>query len=158
MTRPARHLLAASALAVALVTGCGTPQPAPEPAPAPSSAPSAGPTAAPGATPDEAVCAEYRTDESVLRRTVQAMQRMPVLPAGVNLVLLDVRRVAQTPGVQDPELVAAQAELVAAIDDLDVQGREGLGPEGNAVTDAVQFDTDRILAALTEIERVCGNP
>jgi hypothetical protein len=88
---------------------------------------------------------------------VQAMQRMPVLPAGVNLVLLNVRMVAGTPGVQDPELAAAQAELVAAIDDLDVQGREGIGPDGNAVSDAVQFDTERILAALTEIERVCGN-
>jgi hypothetical protein len=102
------------------------------------------------------VCAEYRTDDSVLRRTADAVARMPVLPAGVNLVLLNTRMIAQTPGVQDPELVAAQAELVAAIDDLDAQGRALVGPEGSAVTDAVQFDAARITAAVTEIERVCA--
>jgi hypothetical protein len=154
--RGARVLLPAAVLAAAVLAGCGTPAPpAPTPsAPTPSAAPPS--PSAPAVSPDEAVCAEYRTDDSVLRRTVQAMQQMPVLPAGVNLVLLNVRMVAQSPGVQDPELMAAQAELVAAIDDLDVQGRALIGPEGNAVTDAVQFDTARILAALTEVERVCG--
>jgi hypothetical protein len=138
------------ALALLLV-GCGTAAPAPAPSTVPPP-----PSTAAAATPEDVVCAEYRSSGSVLRRTVEAMQRMPVLPAAVNLVLLDVRRVAGTPGVQDPELQAAQAELVAAIDDLDAQGRALVGPEGDAVTDAVQFDPARILAALTEIERVCG--
>ena len=137
-----------------LLAGCTGAPSAPAP-PAPSAAP-APPSATAAATPDEAVCADYRGTGSVLRQTVEAMQRMPVLPAGVNLVLLNVRMVAATPGVQDPELQAAQAELVAAIDDLDAQGKALVGPEGNAVTDAVQFDSARILAALTEIERVCA--
>ena len=150
-----RALLAAAAGALVLA-GCGTPAPAPT-APAPTAPAPTAPAPTPaGRAPEEVVCAEYRTDDSVLRRTADAVARMPVLPAGVNLVLLNTRMIAQTPGVQDPELVAAQAELVAAIDDLDAQGRALVGPEGSAVTDAVQFDAARITAAVTEIERVCA--
>jgi hypothetical protein len=83
---------------------------------------------------------------------------MPVLPAGVSLVLLGVRQTALTPGVQDPALAAAQVELVAAIDDLDAQGRRLIGPEGDAAQDAVQLDTARVMAALGEVERICGAP
>ena len=83
---------------------------------------------------------------------------MPVLPAGVSLVLLGVRQTALTPGVQDPALAAAQLELVAAIDDLDAQGRRLIGPEGDAAQDAVQLDTARVMAALGEVERICGAP
>ena len=149
-----RALLAAAAGALVLA-GCGTPAPAPSPVPAPTAPVPTAPTPAGGA-PEDVVCAEYRDSDSVLRRTADAVARMPVLPAGVNLVLLNTRMVAQTPGVQDPELVAAQTELVAAIDDLDAQGRALVGPEGSAVTDAVQYDAARITAAVTEIERVCA--
>jgi hypothetical protein len=173
MKRPAAALapvvaLGAAALGLALA-GCGPSAPAPaapsSAAPPPVAAPgsTAPGSAAPGGTaaavtPDEVVCADYRDRESLLRQTAEAVERMPVLPAGVGLVLLGVRQTALTPGVQDPALAAAQAELVAAIDDLDAQGRRLIGPEGNAAQDAVQLDTARVVAALGEVERICGAP
>ncbi len=168
MRRPAAALgpvaaLGAAALALALA-GCGPSAPAPaaptSAAPPPAAAPgSTAPGGAAGAaTPDEVVCADYRDRESLLRQTAEAVDRMPVLPAGVSLVLLGVRQTALTPGVQDPALAAAQVELVAAIDDLDAQGRRLIGPEGDAAQDAVQLDTARVMAALGEVERICGAP
>jgi hypothetical protein len=153
------RLVVAAALGLSLA-GCSTPAPAP-PAPAP---PVAAEPAAPSSTgpaaasPDAAVCADYRDRGSLLRETTDAIQEMPVLPAGVGLVLLGVRQTALTPGVQDPDLAAAQAELVAAIDDLDAQGRTLVGPDGDAARDAVRLDAARILRALTEVERLCGAP
>ncbi|CAA9446227.1 MAG: hypothetical protein AVDCRST_MAG66-4434, partial [uncultured Pseudonocardia sp.] len=129
--------------------GGGPPPPPPAPPPPPPG---------PAAPPDEVVCADYRDRESLLRQTAQAIERMPVLPAGVGLVLLGVRQTALTPGVQDPALAAAQAELVAAIDDLDAQGRRLIGPEGNAAQDAVQLDPARLFTALDAVERICGAP
>ncbi len=154
----AGRLVVAAALGLALA-GCSTPAPAP-PAPAaePAAPSSTGPAAAPTASPDAAVCADYRDRGSLLRETTDAIQEMPVLPAGVGLVLLGVRQTALTPGVQDPALAAAQAELVAAIDDLDAQGRTLIGPDGDAARDAVRLDAARILRALTEVERLCGAP
>ncbi len=145
------------------LAGCGPPAPAPAaptpPAAAEPAAPSAtGPAGAPTASPDAAVCADYRDRGSLLRETTDAIQEGPVLPAGVGLVLLGVRQTALTPGVQDPALAAAQAELVAAIDDLDAQGRTLIGPDGDAARDAVRLDAARILRALTEVERLCGAP
>ncbi len=153
----AGRLVVAAALGLALA-GCSTPAPAPT-APAEPAAPSStGPAGAPTASPDAAVCADYRDRGSLLRETTDAIQEMPVLPAGVGLVLLGVRQTALTPGVQDPALAAAQAELVAAIDDLDAQGRTLIGPDGDAARDAVRLDAARILRALTEVERLCGAP
>jgi hypothetical protein len=140
------------------LAGCGPPAPAP-PAPAEPPAPSrTGPAGAPPASPDAAVCADYRDRGSLLRETTDAIQEGPVLPAGVGLVLLGVRQTALTPGVQDPALAAAQAELVAAIDDLDAQGRTLIGPDGDAARDAVRLDAARIQRALAEVERLCGAP
>ncbi|MBW0090573.1 hypothetical protein I4I73_05765 [Pseudonocardia sp. KRD-184] len=152
MRRPA--LVAAAALAaLTVLAGCGG-DPAPAPPPATSAAPA--PSAAPARTPEEVVCADYTDTRSVVRQTAEAIEEMPVLPAGVAVLLLGARQVATTSGVTDPEIRAAQAELAAAIDDLDAQGRALLGPDGNAAQDAVRIDAARILAAVTEIERVCG--
>ncbi len=150
--RPLARAGAVAGVLGALLAGCGAPDPAPAPAPPPSAA---GPTAG-APTPEETVCADYRTQDSVLRQTADAVERMAVLPAGLSLLLLNVRQVAQTPGVEDVALAAAQLELVAAIDDLDAQGRALLGPDGNAATDAVRLDAQRIQAAVDEIERICG--
>ncbi|GAA3230559.1 hypothetical protein GCM10017691_23640 [Pseudonocardia petroleophila] len=153
MKRPAIALVTTLA-ALSVLAGCSTAAPAPE-APAPASA-APGPSGAVAATPEDVVCEDYTDSQSVVRQAADAMTRMPVLPAGVAVLLLGARQVATTGGVTDPEIVAAQAELVAAIDDLDAQGREQLGPDGNAARDAVQLDAQRILAAVTEIERVCA--
>lgn len=138
----------AALLLAGVLTGCGGAAPA-EPAPAPTGG-------ATGGT-DAAVCNEFSgTGRSAFRQAVEAAQGMPVLPAAVAIIGLGPRQVASTAGAENPELVAAQEELVAAIDDLDAQGRELLGPEGDAAQDAVQLDVARALAALDEIERICA--
>lgn len=150
MRRPATVLATVTVLGV--LAGCGSAPAPPAPAP-PEPAPSAAPAPA---TPEDVVCQDYTDSQSVVRQVADAMTRMPVLPAGVAVLLLGSRQVATTGGVTDPELRAAQAELVAAIDDLDTQARALLGPDGNAAQDAVELDAQRILAAVTEIERVCA--
>ncbi|MBW0116342.1 hypothetical protein [Pseudonocardia abyssalis] len=152
MKRPA-IALATTLAALSVLAGCSTAA-APAPASTPSAAPA--PTGAAPATPEDVVCADYTDSQSIVRQAADAMNRMPVLPAGVAVLLLGAREVATTGGVTDPAIVAAQTELVAAIDDLDAQGRALLGPDGNAAQDAVQLDATRIVAAVTEIERVCG--
>lgn len=155
MRRPA-FVAAAALAALAVLAGCGT-EPAPAPAPPPATSTAPAPGAAPAQTPEEVVCADYTDTQSVVRQTAEAIERMPVLPAGVAVLLLGARQVAATTsGVADPEIVAAQTELVAAIDDLDAQGRALLGPDGNAAQDAVRIDAARLLAAVTEMERACG--
>ncbi len=139
--------MAGAVAAVAVLAGCAAPGPAgPTASPAPSAAP----------VPEDVVCAQYTGGESLVRRTAESLERMPVLPAALALVLFDTRQVASTPGVRDPELQAAQDEIVAAIDDLDAQGRELVGPDGDPAGTAVQLDAARILAAVAEIERICA--
>ncbi len=139
---------AAALLLAGTLAGCGTAAPT-EPAPAPA------PSGATGGT-DAAVCTEFDgTGRSAFRQALEAAERMPVLPAAIAIIGLGPRQVASTAGAQNPELVAAQAELVAALDDLDAQARALLGPDGNAAQDAVQLDATRALAALDEIERIC---
>lgn len=153
MTR-VRPALALTALA--LLAGCGAAAPqAPEPAPA---------TAQPAPTTDadrsaeDAACLDSAKTAGTVRSIAAALQEGPVLPAGVALFLLDARVRAARPGIDDPALLAAQAELVAAIDDLDAQGRALLPPGGSPAQNRVQLDPTRIVAAITEIERVCGTP
>jgi hypothetical protein len=124
------------------------------PAAAPPAASSPGPVSpAPGSEPG---CADYTTTVSTIRGIADALKRGPVLPAGVALFLLGPRTRAAAPDPADPALTAARAELVAAIDDLDAQGRALLPAGGNPARDAVQLDPARILAAAAEIERLCG--
>jgi hypothetical protein len=148
--RPVGRALAAAALLGALAA-CGGPAGAPPPPiPAPADAPQV-----PAPSPDEAVCAAHRATADTVRGIARAVEQGPVLPAGVALFLLDARnRAAQ--GARDPELAAAQAELVAAIDDLDAQARALLPPDGNPARDAVQLDPTRVVAAVEAVERVCG--
>ncbi|MDN5931838.1 MAG: hypothetical protein L0I24_12380, partial [Pseudonocardia sp.] len=113
------------------------------------------PSNAPAVSPEDRVCSEYLDDQSLVRRIATTAAQQPVLPAAIALVLLDSRGIATTPGVTDPELLAAQQELLAAIDDLAAQGRALLPPGGNPAQDTVKLDAERILAAVAEIERVC---
>lgn len=146
-----RARIAATLVPLAVLAGCAAgPEPAAPPAaPAPTSA-------APAGSPEERVCSEYGDDQSIVRRIANTLVQQPVLPAAIAIVLLDSRGIATTPGVTDPELLAAQTELVSAIDDLDAQGRDLLPPGGNPAQDTVQLDGERIVAAVTEIERVCA--
>ncbi|MDN5931198.1 MAG: hypothetical protein L0I24_09060, partial [Pseudonocardia sp.] len=72
--RPAR--IAAALVPLAVLAGCGSPEPvaptAAPVAPAPSSAP------APAATPAERVCSEYGDDQSLVRRIATTAAQQPV--------------------------------------------------------------------------------
>lgn len=148
------------AVTLGVLAGCGGPAaPAAAPPVAPPVAPSVPPsTAAPDRTPEQLACEQLKGTAGTVRRIAQQAERGPVLPAAVALLLFDPRRLATQPGVQDPELLAARAELVAAIDDLDAQGRALLPPGGNPVQNAVQLDMTRILAAVERLEALCSTP
>jgi hypothetical protein len=145
-----------------LVAGCSAP--AAPAAPSPTSSASAAPSTAPGTgaptsaakSPDDAACAADPGTADTVRGIAAVAQKEPVLPAAVALLLLDSRQKAAARGLTDPALIAAQAELVAAIDDLDAQGTAGLPPNGNAAQDKVQLDMARILAAVTAVEKACA--
>ena len=146
-----RRLLVA--LVVLVLAGCSSPG---APAAAPTTVPSAAPTTAAGKSPDDVACANDPGTADTVRGIAAVAQKEPVLPAAVALLLLDSRQKAAAPGLTDPALVAAQTELVAAIDDLDAQGKAGMPSGGNAAQDKVQLDMTRILAAVAGVEKACA--
>lgn len=156
--RRIRYVLAAVALGV--VTGCGggsAPAPAPAPAPPATSVappPSSGSAAAPSR--DQAFCDAFPETASGLRTVTGAIERGPVVPAAVALFLVNPRSVAGEPGIQDPELAAAAAELVGAIDELGAQGAALVPPGTNAAETTVELDAARLTAAVERIERACA--
>jgi hypothetical protein len=161
----------AGVVLVGLLAGCGSGATDANP-PAPSSAASAAPevsaaapptgsspgaAATPGPGAGEPACADYTTTVSTIRGIADALKRGPVLPAGVALFLVGPRMRAAAPDAGDQQLTAARAELVAAIDDLDAQGRALLPAGGNPARDPVQLDPARILVAAAEFERLCSS-
>jgi hypothetical protein len=154
--RRTRNALAAATL-LGVLAGCAGPAAAPAP-PVPAPAPSA-PAApsSPGPSGDQAVCAAHsETADTVRNLVVPAMRSGPILPRAAAFLLLNSRNRAATPGVEDPALAAAQAELVAAIDDVDAQGRAGLPPGGDPGTTPVQLDPTRLVAAVEAVEKACA--
>jgi hypothetical protein len=135
-----------------LLAGCSAPAPAPT---APSATGTGAPTSA-AAGPDDVACSADPSTADTIRGIAAVAQKEPVLPAAVALFLLDARQKAAAPGLTDPALIAAHAELVAAIDDLDAQGKAGLPPNGNAAQNKVQLDMKRILAAVDGVEKACA--
>ncbi len=151
-----RRIPAAVAL-IGVLAGCGGgAATAPTPPAAVPDPPVATTPAAAAAAPTGGACADYDKTVSTVRGIADALRRGPVLPAGVDLFLLGPRAQAANPEDADPELVEARAELVAAIDDLDAQGRALLPPGGSAARDPVQLNPDRILAAAAVFERLCS--
>lgn len=138
-----------------VLAGCGgAPSEASAPPPATTAAP---PTTAAAPVRDEAFCAEFASIRNAVGQIDTAAGRGPVLPAAVALLLLAPRSAASAPGISDPELGAALDELVAAIDEVDAQGRERLPEGGNAATDAVPLDTARLVAAVESVEQACAD-
>ncbi|HWM58034.1 MAG TPA: hypothetical protein VNO83_09380 [Pseudonocardia sp.] len=166
MTPRTRRRIAATVLPgllAGLLLGCAAPEPAADTGPAPMPAPVAGADAAAGPTDTAGraaagggMCADHDNTVSTVRGVADALASGPVLPAGVALFLTTPRARATVPGVADPALIAAGAELVAAIDDLDAQAVALLPPGGNMVRDPVQLDPTRIRAAAAELERLCA--
>ena len=143
--------LAAALVAAALVAGCGGgAEPAPPAPPTASSAPSSA-----AAASDEQVCAAVPGIIAAAEGIDGAVAEGPVLPAGVALLLVAPRQAAASANVTDPELAAALAELVAAIDDLDAQARAALPEGGNAVENPVLVDADRLVAAAEAVQAEC---
>ena len=139
---------AAVALLVgAVLAGCGG-APVP-PTPVATASP-------PSAEADAAACRRHTDVGGHVRTLAGKIDAQPVLPAAVALLLLSPREAYATPGAQDPALVAALAEVVAAIDDLDAQGKALVPPDGNPAETAVQLDPTRVRAALDGVDRLCG--
>ena len=139
------------ALAGALLAGCGGGV-----APAPPPAPTVAPPVAPAAEADAVACQRHGPASESVRRVAGAIQAGPVLPAGVALFLIGPREAYTMQGVRDVELAAAMAEVVAAIDELDAQGKALLPAGGDAANDKVQLDATRVVAALDAVERACA--
>jgi hypothetical protein len=140
-----------------LLAGCGSAGPADPPPAPPAPAPVVPtPSAVPAAEAGGPACTDADITVSTVRGIADALERGPVLSAGVELFLTGPREQAAAPQAAGPELTRARAELVAAIDDLDAQARALLPPGGNAARDPVQLNPTRILAAAAEIERLCG--
>ena len=150
--RPAGWSPLLGAVLVGLLAGCGAAAPAPAPGPTAAPAP-----AAAGAEAGAPACANAPVTISTVRGIADALERGPVLPAGVELFLTGPREAAVAPDPSGPELAAARAELVAAIDDLDAQAVALLPPGGNVTRDPVQLDPTRIRAAAAELERLCAS-
>lgn len=142
--------------ATLLFAGCSAPATPAAAAPTTSAAPGTGAPTTTAKGPDDTACASDPGTADTVRGIAAVAQKEPVLPAAVALLLLDSRQKAAAPGLTDPALIAAQAELVAAIDDLDAQGKAGLPPNGNAAQDKVRLDMKRILAAVTTVEKACA--
>lgn len=149
----ARHRGAAQLImALALVGGCAGPAPA---APAPAVTPAPAATPAP-VNPDAAACKDAPGTADTVRMIADTVKKGPVLPAAVALFLLDARQKAAAPGISDPALQAAQQQLVAAIDDLDAQGKAKLPPGGNPAADTVTLDMTKALAATAAVRKACA--
>lgn len=147
-------------LAVGLtVAACSGPGPSTPPAqPTDVASTSAAPvqTTVRAADGDTAACTSAPGTAETVRDIAATAGRGPVLPAAVDLFLLDARQEAAAPGITDPALRAAEAATVAAIDDLDAQGKAGLPPGGNPVRNAVRIDPSRALAAVVAVAKACA--
>ncbi len=152
------RLVPAVLAAGVLLVGCSAPAgpAATTPAATPSAAAGSGAPTSAAKSPDDAACATDPGTADTVRGIAAVAQKQPVLPAAVALLLLDARQKAAAPGLTDPALVTAHAELVAAIDDLDAQGKAGLPPNGNAAQDKVHLDMKRMLDAVTGVEKACA--
>jgi hypothetical protein len=139
--------VAVALLVGALLAGCGGATGTPAPAVSPTTPPVGS---------DAAACRRHTDVVGSVRTLARMIEAQPVLPAAVALLLLSPREAYATPGVQDPALVAALAEVVAAIDDLDAQGKALLPPDANAAETTVQLDASRLLAALDAVDRLCA--
>lgn len=146
----ARRGAVALALLGALLAGCSSGTAATAAAPASASA------APVPADPDAAACRRHAAAAPEVRRVLGVVDAGPVLPAGVAFLLLAPRNAYATPGARDASVAAAMTEMVAAIDDLDAQGRTRLPAGGNPAGDKVQLDAARITAALETADRVCA--
>ena len=151
-SRTTAHLIIATVL---LAAGCAGPSPA-APAPAPAPVTSAPATSAPAVDGNAAACAGAPGTATTVRMIADTVNKGPVLPAAVALFLLDARQKAAAGGVTDPALQAAQQQMVAAIDDLDAQGKAKLPPGGNPASDTVALDMTKSLAATEAVRKACA--
>ncbi len=160
VSRSARAAIAVALLGT-LLAGCAGGSAAPvssSAGPTPSNAGPASPvpSGAGPVDPDAVACQEQVGAAKAVRNVVGAIKVGPVLPAGVAYFLLGARDTYAAPGVRDAGLAAARREVVAAIDDLDSQGKAKLPPGGDPLKDPVQLDPARVVAAVNAVDRECA--
>jgi len=157
-TRPQRNRglrMGLVAAAVGLLAGCaGQQATAPPPKPSPSGF--AGPGGAAG-DPDVALCRAYLGASGDARAPLSPMRTEAVLVPTVDFIELGANQMA-TRGARahSPLVAAAMREVVAAQEDLDIQGRARLpaGADLNGTT--VMLNPDRLAAALNAADLACA--
>lgn len=147
------------ALTIGVAVAC-TSDPDPAPAPASNPPPDAiSSSVAPPSTtadPDVLLCQRYAESAPSARMTMQFVQREPALAAGIAVTLLATREAASAnASARDPQLQAALAELLAALDEVGNQVNAQLPPGANPIQTKVRVDPTRTLAALDAADAVC---
>lgn len=165
MRRPARTLAVAAGV-LALLAGCSsgggvsaTPTSTSTASPTPPSSGSTSAAAATTASPDpsKAACETYAAATGNPRQVVLSASTKPVLGPAVALVTISFRNtVASLAPPSDPQLSAAFAAVVAALDQLSQQLSAALPKGANPVSTPVKVDPSRLGKALDDADAVCS--
>lgn len=166
MRRPARTLAAAGASVLALVAGCSsgggdstnpTSTSTPPPTPPSSTSTSAAATTTASPDPSKAACETYAAATGNPRQVVLSASTKPVLGPAVALVTISFRNtVSSLAPPADPQLSAAFAGVVAALDQLSKQFSDALPKGANPVSTPVKVDPSRLSKALDDTDAVCS--
>ena len=156
MIRPKCHRselgweVVAFALGAVLLAGCSPNAPS-------TSASASGVPAATQGPQDTEACRAVAADLASARTPLDAMRTEAVLLPFVDLIELSTRQSAQSAtSASDPAVVGAMRELVAAIDDLDAQGKSRLASGADLAKTPVRLDPDRLAKALDGVEHACA--
>lgn len=160
MLRPALTFTAGASVLV-LLAGCSggggnsTPTTAATTTPSKSASTSAAATASPD--PGVAACETYAAATGNPRQVVLSASTKPVLGPAVALVTISFRdTVASLSTPSDPQLTAAFAGVVAALDQLSDQLTTALPKGADPVSTPVKVDPSRLAKALDDADAVCS--
>jgi hypothetical protein len=115
-----------------------------------------GPTAPTLADQNTQLCHGYAVASGSARTPLDAMRGEAVLLPFIDLIELSTEQAAQrASAAPDPAVAAAMREVVAAIDDLDAQGRARLPAGTDPSKTTVRLDPGRLAGALDGADRAC---
>ncbi|MEO6880573.1 MAG: hypothetical protein ABI181_06410 [Mycobacteriaceae bacterium] len=160
MRRPVRTI-AVTAGVLALLAGCssgggGSADPATTPPPSSASVTAPATTTA-SPDPAKAACETYAAATGNPRQVVLSASTKPVLGPAVALVTISFRNtVAALAPPSDPQLSAAFAGVVAALDELSQQFSAALPKGADPVSTPVKVDPSRLGKALDDADAVCS--
>lgn len=137
---------------LALLAGCSAARPS-----AAGPAPTTGGGRTPAADPTPGLCRSYAATSAGARTPLDAMRTEAVLLPFVDLIELATRQTAAAASsATDARVSAAMREVVAAIDDVDAQGRARLPADADPARATVRLDPGRLAAALDGADRACA--